>query len=390
MSLFKKIFRLTFLYLFTTAIVFGQGYEKAGENVKTTNFSWPDGKRLAISLTFDDARLSQIDKGIPVLDKYNVKGTFYLSPDAMMKRMEGWKNAIKNGHDIGNHSLIHPCTGNFSFAREKAIENYSLMDMGDELDSANRIIEHILGTSPVSFAYPCGQTYIGRGLQTQSYVPLVAARFKTGRTWLDEGPNDPAFCDLSQLTGMELDGKSFQQIKVLIDDAREKGSWLILAGHEMNDGGRQTSILSTIDSICQYAMDPANEIWIDHVKNIGDYVREKRGLPIHPEMLPYQDPSLPTAQRIDDLMSRMTLAEKIGQLNMPCGYFEELGNTAEEKMEGSRKFTEGTFLDGIGPGGGFFTLANHTLFEGPEQQVNYFNELQKISIEKTRLKIPLL
>ncbi|MCK5101401.1 MAG: polysaccharide deacetylase family protein, partial [Cyclobacteriaceae bacterium] len=214
MSVSYKAFRLTFLSLFIIAFAFGQGYEKAGENVKTTNFTWPEGKKIAISLTFDDARLSQIDKGIPVLDKYNVKGTFYLSPDAMMKRMEGWEKAIKNGHDIGNHSLIHPCTGNFSFAREKAIENYSLMDMGNELDSANHIIEHTLGISPVSFAYPCGQTYIGRGLQTQSYVPLVAARFETGRTWLDEGPNDPVFCDLSQLTGMELDGKSFQQIKV--------------------------------------------------------------------------------------------------------------------------------------------------------------------------------
>lgn len=390
MSVSNKAFRLTFLSLFIISFAFGQGYEKAGENVKSTNFLWPDGKKMAISLTFDDARLSQIDKGIPILDKRKVKGTFYLSPDAMMERVEGWKLAVKNGHDLGNHSLIHPCTGNFLWAREKALENYSLLDMGNELDSANQVIEHLLGIKPVSFAYPCGQTFIGRGLQTMSYVPLISARFETGRTWLDEGPNDPVFCDLSQLTGMELDGKSFQQIKVLIDDAREKGSWLILAGHEMDEGGSQTSILSTIDSICQYAMDPANEIWIDHVKSIGDYVREKRRLPIHPGMLPYQDPSLPTAQRIDDLMSRMTLAEKIGQLNMPCGYFSELGNTAEEKMEGSRKFTEGTFLDGIGPGGGFFTLANHTLFEGPEQQANYFNELQKISLEKTRLKIPLL
>src|SRR4051794_32834324 len=29
---------------------------------------------------------------------------------------------------------------------------------------------------------------------------------------------------------------------------------------------------------------------------------------------PYQDPSLPIPQRVDDLMSRMTLAEKIGQM----------------------------------------------------------------------------
>ena len=148
--------------------------------------------------------------------------------------------------------------------------------MGIELDSANNIIEHYLQTKPSSFAYPCGQTYVGRGLQTQSYVPLISARFPTGRTWLDEAPNDPSFCDLSQLTGMELDGKSFVEIKVLIDKAKKEGSWLILAGHEMDMDGVQTSLLSTIDSICQYALDPANEIWIDHVQHIGNYVRKKR------------------------------------------------------------------------------------------------------------------
>ncbi len=367
-----------------------QGYDS---NVKLPNapsFTWPEGKKMALSLTFDDARLSQIDKGIPVLNKYGVKGTFYLSPDLMDERVEGWKKAIKEGHDIGNHSMVHPCTGNFPWARERALEDYSLADMGRELDNANDSIEAKLGVRPVSFAYPCGQTFVGRGLETKSYVPIISSRFQTGRTWLDEGPNDPLFCDLSQLTGMELDGKSFQHIKAMIDTARKKGQWLILAGHEMDEGGFQTSILSTIDSICKYASDPANGIWIDHVKNIGDYVRQQRGIHAHPEMVPYLDPSLPVSLRIDDLLSRMTLAEKIGQLNMPCGYFSELGNTPEEKLEGSRKFAEGTFYEGIGPGGGFFTLANSALFEGPVQQATYFNELQKIALEKTRLKIPLL
>ena len=367
-----------------------QGYER---NVKQTNkssFSWPEGKKMALSLSFDDARLSQIDKGIPMLNKYSVKGTFYLSPDLMDERIEGWIKAMKDGHDIGNHSMVHPCTGNFLWSRTRALEDYTLADMGHELDAANDRIETKLGVRPVSFAYPCGQTFIGRGLETKSYVPIISSRFQTGRTWLDEGPNDPVYCDLSQLTGMELDGKSFRYIKALIDTARKHGNWLILAGHEMDEGGVQTSILTTIDSICKYASDPSNGIWIDHVKNIGDYVRKQRGIPPHPGILPYLDPSLPVSLRIEDLLSRMTLAEKIGQLNMPCGYFSELGNTSEEKLTGSRKFTEGTFYEGIGPGGGFFTLANSALFEGPVQQAHYFNELQKIALEKTRLKIPLL
>jgi peptidoglycan/xylan/chitin deacetylase (PgdA/CDA1 family) len=244
---------------------------------KRPDFQWPEGKKMGLSLTFDDARLSQPDKGIPLLDKYSVKATFYLSPDNMNQRLAAWEKAVTDGHDIGNHSVFHPCSGNFAWSRDHALENYSLEEMSRELDSASNIIIKMLGVKPVSFAFPCGQTFIGRGNMTRSYVPLISAKFETGRVWLSEGPNDPVFCDFSQLTGMELDGKSFDQIKSLIEDAKSKGQWLILAGHEMNDSGSQTSLLVTIEAICKYASDPANGIWIDNVHNIAAYVKAKRG-----------------------------------------------------------------------------------------------------------------
>jgi beta-glucosidase len=104
----------------------------------------------------------------------------------------------------------------------------------------------------------------------------------------------------------------------------------------------------------------------------------------------YLDPEQSIEKRIDDLLSRMTLLEKVGQLNMPCVYERGLGKEVSEKLEACKKFTEGTFITEIGPGGGFFTLANTILPDGPRQQAEYFNELQKIALEKTRLGIPLL
>ena len=104
----------------------------------------------------------------------------------------------------------------------------------------------------------------------------------------------------------------------------------------------------------------------------------------------YLDPQQPIERRVDDLMSRMTLKEKIGQLNLPCVYVDQLGKTIPEKLQASKRFAAGTQTDEIGPGAGFFTLADTILHEGTEQQVNYFNELQKIALTQTRLKIPLL
>jgi beta-glucosidase len=112
--------------------------------------------------------------------------------------------------------------------------------------------------------------------------------------------------------------------------------------------------------------------------------REIKKIPI------FMDPLSPVEKRVEDLLSRMTLEEKIGQMNMPCVYVSGLGKDVKSKMEGCRKFTEGTQVRGLGPGGGFFTLPNNVLFEGARQQAEFMNELQKIAVEKTRLKIPLL
>ena len=98
----------------------------------------------------------------------------------------------------------------------------------------------------------------------------------------------------------------------------------------------------------------------------------------------------PIDKRIDELIGMMTLKEKVGQLNMPCVYVPQLGQDVQSKTEACKRFVEGTYTDEIGPGGGFFTLANNILLKGARQQAEYFNQLQDISLKKTRLKIPLL
>jgi peptidoglycan-N-acetylglucosamine deacetylase len=346
-------------------------------------FAWPKGKQMALSLSFDDARLSQPDKGIPVLDKYGVKATFYLIPSAMEQRLDGWKKAVASGHDIGNHSLSHPCTGNFDWSRDNALENYTLQGMALQLDSANKILKKELGIQAVSFAFPCGQTFVGNGKNTKSYVPVVSSMFETARLWLSEGPNDPSFCDMAQLTGVELDGKSFDEAKKIIESAKSKGQWLIFAGHEMNDSGTQTSRLATIEAICKYASDSANGIWITTVHNIASYVKDKRGEKPFADTLAYKNPLLPINERIEDLLSRMTLKEKVGQMNIPTCYSMELGyglgshakylwddpsrTNRDKQLEGCRKWAEGTHNNVIGPGGGFFTLSDRLIYEGTKR-----------------------
>ena len=239
-------------------------------------FSWPDGKQAAISLTFDDARESQVIVGTNLLDQYGIKATFFVVPSAVEKQLEGWKKAVAAGHEIGNHSLVHPCSGNFDWSRNKALEDYSLKKMRKELEESNNRIQELLGVKAEVFAYPCGQKYVGRGTNTKSYVPLIAKMFIAGRGWMDEAPNDPIHCNFPQLTGVEMDGKSFNQVLILIEDAKKNGKWLVLAGHEMGESGRQTTQLEMLKKLAEYVNDPKNGVWVETMGTVGKYIQGTR------------------------------------------------------------------------------------------------------------------
>jgi beta-glucosidase len=86
----------------------------------------------------------------------------------------------------------------------------------------------------------------------------------------------------------------------------------------------------------------------------------------------------------------MTLEEKVGQMNIPTMNSREMGRDIDEKRAASRSFAEGSYVEGLGPAGGFFGLANNALPGGALQQAKFFNELQRIAVGKSRMKIPLL
>jgi peptidoglycan/xylan/chitin deacetylase (PgdA/CDA1 family) len=239
-------------------------------------FPWPNGARAAVSLSFDDARASQVDTGLALLDSAGIKVTFFVVPRAVEERLAGWKAVVASGHEIGNHSLVHPCSGNFAWARTKALEDYTYEKMRDELRQANARVAGLLGVRPRTFAYPCGQTFVGRGKDTRSYVPLVAEMFVAGRGWMAEAPQDPRHGDLAQVMGVEMDGKDFDQVRPLLDQARESGAWLVLGGHEIGEGGRQTTRVSLLRQLVPYLLDPAQGLWVAPVATVAQHVAEIR------------------------------------------------------------------------------------------------------------------
>ena len=244
-----------------------------------TGFQWPEGKRVAVSLSFDDARESQALNSLELFERHGAKVTFYVNPRSMEKHIEKWKRAVALGHEIGSHSDTHPCSGNFPWSRKNALEEYTVTKLEADLNTADRDIERLLGVKATTFAYPCGSKFIGRGANTQSYVPVIAKRFRAGRGFRDEAANDPAFCDLAQLLGVESDGMTFTQMKDSLLKAEKQGGWLVFAGHNIGNPGNQTTEIEALDQFLRYARDPANGVWLDTVDAIASYIQKHRTTP---------------------------------------------------------------------------------------------------------------
>ena len=64
----------------------------------------------------------------------------------------------------------------------------------------------------------------------------------------------------------------------------------------------------------------------------------------------YRDASQPIERRIEDLLGRMTLEEKVGQMNMPCVYEHGLGKSIPREDRGRREVRGGKPGPGSWPG----------------------------------------
>jgi len=123
---------------------------------------WPEGKHAAIVLTYDDALHSQLDVAVPQLNAAHMKGTFFLDGDITPNDMRRWRKVTQAGHELGNHSVNHPCPrGMLPTQTQYVSDNYTPKSMTSEIAVMNNVLFGIDGKERHNLAYPCSQTLAG-------------------------------------------------------------------------------------------------------------------------------------------------------------------------------------------------------------------------------------
>ena len=243
---------------------------------------WPGGKRAAVSLSFDDAAVSQLDYVVPILNRYGVRGTFYVTPgdgSIFVQHIDRWRPVHAAGHEIGNHTVLHPCSAKRPWITpDLALEGYTLQQIEAEIDDATRRLQELLpGYEPTTFAYPCGDTFVGDGEDRVSYIPSVARRFVAARG-VGSSDNDPATCDLHNVSSWLVENVTAEQMIAMIQPTIEAGRWAIFCFHGV--GGDHLRVeAEALEGLVRYLKEREDEIWTDTVYAIGKYVAQARTSP---------------------------------------------------------------------------------------------------------------
>ena len=244
---------------------------------------WPRECQGAVSLTFDDGMRSQLETAIPLLDAHGLQATFYLNPPrdgdeaAWRAKLAPWRAAAGRGHEIGNHSLTHPCSQNFELAggtvvfASLGLESMTLEDIErDVLEAERRLRIGIPEQAVRSFGYPCYQSYVGAGASRQSYVPVIARHFVAARG-KGEKANHPARCDLHDLWSWPAERMSGAELVGLAERAAAEGRWAVFTFHGIDEGHLPVAAVDLAE-LCGFLARHRDRLWTAPVAVVSQHV----------------------------------------------------------------------------------------------------------------------
>ena len=256
-----------------TLICFSSALLAGGEEV----FTWPNGARAAVNLAYDDALNSQLDHAIPALDRYGFKGSFYLtlSSETVRLRLDGWRVAAGHGHELGNHTLFHPCSGSLPDRQwvkpYHDLDEISVDEIREHIELANTMLYAIDGRSDRTFTVPCGDL-AAAGINYLSTVEsyFVAIKARQGGVTPDMSVLDPYSVGVFAPVGV-----SGEQLIAMVKEAAKKGTMANFTFHGV--GGDHLSVSAEAhEQLLQYLAANPDIYWVDTFLNIMEYVKNEQ------------------------------------------------------------------------------------------------------------------
>ena len=241
------------------------------------DMNWPGGAKAAICLSYDDGMSSQLQTAVPQLNEFGFKGTFFLNEIHDHTQADRWRQVAEQGHELGNHTLFHPCSKSLKLQNGYYLEDYTLDQMMSEIGAMNEQLDRIEGKSQLrTFAYPCaqsevaGQSYI-RPLQNSGLVH--SARGGVNRR--------PVITDFSTLDPFQVpawsvsENSSGRKLIGFAKKARQQRGLAIYMFHGVGDQWIKVSSEAHLE-LLQFLQVNKKDFWVASFKEVMEFVKEEK------------------------------------------------------------------------------------------------------------------
>lgn len=259
----------------------GRCVKEAMSNI-ATNWIWPAQARAAISLSYDDGNPDNLDYAIPDLNDRGLRGTFYLTTGSkhMQARKQDWRKAFSQGHEVGNHSVHHPCRADIYAPNipkwlkpSMYLENYSPQDITREVDEAAGWLNKEIGEDlRRTYAYPCGSVAIGKVPDEASYDAAIRRHHFAARIG-GQLTNDPQTVSLRRIHSFGFSGPTLSDLIGYCEAALNTGGWTVLMFHSVGGPNHNTE-RQVHQALLGYLL--KEPYWVLPVRDVASFIAEKR------------------------------------------------------------------------------------------------------------------
>lgn len=226
-------------------------------------------------LTYDDGLDCHLDVVVPQLDDYGLKGTFFVtgSSPSLYNRMDEWRQIAMNGHELGNHTLFHPCAaeGRDFITPEFDLSTYSLDRLFTELRTANTLLKAIDGREDRTFAYTCTDVLAANGYNFSDTISTIFGAARGGDSRIPDSMNG---YDVFNAPSWATEDASSGELIDFVKEAGDKGTIAIFMFHSVGGGYLNTGA-EEHRQLLKYLNEHSDEYYCATFREVMKYIRKE-------------------------------------------------------------------------------------------------------------------
>jgi len=244
---------------------------------------WPHGARAAIALSYDDAMPCHLDQVVPALAAWELRATFYITVGGagFLPRVAEWRAVAAAGHELGNHTIFHPCRGAAGTTPlyphlANDLRQYGPDRFRTELTVANYVLQTVDGRTERTYGGTCHNVTLGPDDAPQRIEPILRPLFVAGRGECRNEVTHPLTADLANLGTTRGDGAGFATWRAAIEATVAAGGFTLFTFHGVAESLVRLHVAAAEhQQLLQYLRAQRDLVWTAPVVEVARWIRDE-------------------------------------------------------------------------------------------------------------------